>query len=409
MTLKGLHNYEVQQMNPLLARWLRLAALAGLAALVLFVAGGFLAGFRQFFQSYLFAYMFWLELTLGGLAVAMLHYLVGGEWGVMIRRVAETAAKNVGLMALLFIPVAIGVQYLYPWAQPAVVAADEILQQRQPYMNVPFFIVRAAVYFGVWLVLTRLTRWAYRPEYTTSLEMRSRLQRQSALGMIALGLSMSFAAVDWLMSLDAHWFSTIYPMLIVVGQILAGLAFAIALTPFLARRTPLGKIINSGHYRDLGALLLSFVLVWAYIGFSQYLIIWWANLPHDVSWYLVRSGGGWEYVGLAIYGIQFVLPFLVLLSVWAKSNPRVLILLSATILFMRLVDYYWHVAPAFSPGAITIHWMDLLAPVALGGIWTAVFAWNLRRTPLILPVIPHPEETREPEQRKPGRTSVEAE
>lgn len=385
--MRALRSYPAEGLDPYLARILRSGVFAGLIALAVFIGGGLLAGFQQFFRSYLFAYMFWLELSLGSLAVVLLHYLVGGGWGLMIRRILEAAAKNIWLLALLFAPLALGVMHLYPWAQPEVVAGDPILQHRALYLNLPFFLARAVVYFAVWILLAlRLTRWSYYPERSADPDFRSRLQRSSAFGLIAYGLTMSFAAIDWLMALDPHWYSTIYSVLIVVGQLLAGLTFAIGLTPFAARHTRLGEVINRGHYRDLGALLLSFVLIWAYIAFSQYIIIWWANLPHEVTWYLNRSEGGWLYPGLLVFVVQFILPFMVLLSLWAKSNPRVLSALAGVILLARLIDYFWHVAPAFHPARFSIHWMDFLAPLAIGGVWAAGFAWHLRRTPLLLPL-----------------------
>lgn len=371
-----------------LDRLMRLSGMVGLAALVLLGAGGFLAGFRPFLQAYLFSYMFILELSLGALAVALLHYLVGGRWGAIIRRPLEAAARSIWILIPLFIPIVLGLQYLYPWAQPEVVAADAVLQHRTPYLNLPFFLARAVVYFVVWgLLVWRLTAWSSRPEYTADPEQLSRFQRWSAFGLIFLGLTMSFAAIDWLQSLDPHWYSSIYPLLIIIGQVLGGLALAIFLTPGLAERTELGRFITRNQYRDLGAFLLAFVLVWAYMAFSQFLIIWGANLPHEVTWYLDRSGG-WTVVYLVVLVVQFALPFMVLMSLSAKRNKRILVWLSGLILLMRLVDYLWQVKPTFSPGVVTLHWMDLLAPVALVSLWLAFFAWNMKRTPLILPVNP---------------------
>jgi hypothetical protein len=388
MTDRGLKIFPAEEANPLLDRWLRLGAMIGGAALLLFVLGGFLAGWLPFFQAYLFSYMFILELSLGPLLIALVHYLVGGRWGAVIRRPVEAAARTIWLLIPLFIPIVLGLGYLFPWAQPDVVAADYVLQHRTPYLNLPFFLVRAGIYFIVWVFLTvRLTGWSQRPEYILNPEQVSRFQRYAAFGLILVGLTMSFAAVDWLQSLDPHWYSSIYPLLIIVGQLLGGLALALLFTPTLAARTPLQRHITKNTYRDLGAFLLAFVLVWAYIAFSQYLIIWGANLPHEVTWYLDRSGQ-WSIVLLVIIFVQFVLPFLVLLSLAAKRSRRVLVTLSALILLMRLVDYFWQVKPTFSPGIISVHWLDLVAPIALGGLWLAFFAWNLRRTPLTLPAQP---------------------
>jgi hypothetical protein len=392
--------YSTDELNPRLDQLVRLAGVAGLVGLLLFIAAGFLAGFRQFFQSYLFAYIFWLELSMGSLGLVLLHYLMGGRWGIFIRRTAEAAARNIWLLAVLFIPVILGVRYIYPWAQPEVVAADAVLQHRAAYLNLPFFLVRSAIYFLVWIVLVmRLTRWSSTPEYTADPEMVSRLQRRSAFGLILFGLTMSFAAVDWIKSIDPHWYSSIYPLLIIVGQVLGGLALALVLTPAFSARTILAKFLTPGLYRDLGAILLSAVLVWAYIAFSQYIIIWGANLPHEVTWFLDRSQG-WMFVILVVITVQFVLPFMVLLSLRAKRNPKILAGLSAVILMMRLLDNFWQVKPTFSPGIVSVHWMDLLAPLALGGLWLAAFAWNLKRTPLALPHEPPLSEEEERRRRR---------
>jgi hypothetical protein len=383
---QGLQIYNTDEANRPLQRFVRLSGLVGLVGLILAAAAGALVGFHQFFQSYLFSYMFWLELSLGPLAIAMLHYLVGGRWGMALRRPLEAASRNILLMAVLFIPLALGTQHLYPWARPDVVAQDAILQHRTLFLNLPFFLIRAGIYFLVWTLLAYgLTRWARRPAYYADPEKRSRLGRLGAFGTILFGLTMSFAAVDWMKSTDPHWYSSIYPLLIITGQFLGGMAFGIALSPALAARTRLGWFITRNIYRDLGALLLSAVLIWAYIAFSQYLIIWSANIPHEVTWYLDRSGG-WTWVLLFLLAGQFILPFMFLISLWAKRSPRILVTLSLIILFMRLVDYFWNIKPSFSPGVVSLHWMDILAVLAIGGLWLAAFAWNLARTPLVLPV-----------------------
>jgi hypothetical protein len=402
MSSPRLRAYPIEEGSPHLERFIRIGLIAGLILLALFVLSGLLLGFQQFFRSYLFAYLFILELTLGSLAVVMLHYLVGGDWGMVIRRPAEAGAKTIWLTGLLFIPLLFGLGYLFPWAQPEVVAADATLQFRQPYLNLPFFIIRAVIYFAVWLFLAwRLTKWAYRPDYYLDPEMRSSLQRRGAFGLILYSLAMSFASIDWIMALDPHWFSMIYPVLIIVSHLLTGLALAIGVTPFLANRTALGEFITRLNYRDLGAMLLSFVLVWAYIAFSQYIIIWGANIPHDVTWYLDRTGP-WTVLIMIVIIIQFVLPFMLLLSLWAKRNPTVLTFMAFAIIAMRILDYYWHVMPTFSPGRLSLHWMDFLAPLAFIGLWIAAFAFHLRRTPLLL-IEKQPKDVQGPAEK---RTSV---
>lgn len=360
----------------------RIASMISLIGALAAIIGIFISSPRQFFQSYLVAYITWLSLSLGLLAITMLHYLVGGNWGRVIRRILEAGSKTLWLVALMFVPVALGVHFLYPWSNPAAVAASPILQHKSAYLNIPFFIIRAGIYFVIWGLLTwLLVRWAGRPEYFSDPLLRRRLQRLSAIGIILYVLTISFASVDWVMSLHPEWFSTIFGFMFVVGQGLAGMAFAILVLPLMIRTPPLAKFVTPGHFRDLGALLFTMVLLWAYISFSQFFIIWAGNLPHEVVWYLVRSTGGWVELYLAVIVIQFILPFIALLSLRGKRNLRLLAGLSAAILVMRFLDYFWLVKPSFSPNRLTIHWLDLVIPVAMGGLWIAAFFWHLKRTP----------------------------
>ena len=362
---------------------IRLGSLAaGIVALMLIAAGAFLSGLSQLLQSYLYAYMFWLGITLGSLAITLLYLMMGGGWGLVIRRVSEAASKTLWLSALLFVPILLGMPYLYPWARPDVVASDPLLQHKSLYLNVPFAIARAVLYFAIWGYLVRgLSRWSQRASQEIDPGDRRRFQRFSAFGLILYFLSMTFASVDWVMSLQPDWLSTIYGMLIVTGQALSGLAFAILLLPVLVQKDQLAEVITPRHYRDLGALLLTSVMLWAYLAFSQYLIIWYGNLPHEVSWYLDRTTGGWEWIGLVILIFQFALPFTFLISLRAKRNPRILTGLAILIVLVRLGEWFWEVVPAFHPSDFTIHWLDLITPVAIGGLWLAAFLWHFERTP----------------------------
>jgi hypothetical protein len=367
-------------------RFQRIALITGIIAAVLSMVGIFFGSPGQFFHSYLFAYLFWLGISLGSLAGVMLHNLVGGNWGLVIRRPMEAAAKTVWLMAILFLPLIAGIPHLFSWANPETVAADPLLQLKIPYLNIPFFILRAILYFATWSVLmARLTRWSRQLEVFTDPLLRRRFQRVSAFGLILYFLTMTFASVDWLMSLQPVWISTIYGMLIIMEQLLSGLAFAILFLPFLlARHAALREAVTPGHIRDLGAFLLTAVILWAYLAFFQYLIIWSGNLPREVIWYILRFSGGWLYVGLFIVILQFGLPFIILLSSQTKQNPRVLAGLGLVILAGNLANYFWQVAPVFKPARFSIHWLDLSVTVAIGGLWFAVFTWMLNRTPQTL-------------------------
>jgi hypothetical protein len=312
---------------------------------------------------------------------------VTGGWGYLIQPALEAGSKTLWLVAVLFLPLIFGLTYLYPWARPEVVAADTVLQHKAIYLNVPFFLIRAALYFLVWFVLTRvLLRWAHSPEYTLDPVYRRRRQRISALAILLYVLTVTFASIDWIMSLQPDWVSTIFGFLMVSAQALSGLALGIALLPVLVQVQPVARLANPQRFRDLGALLLSLVIFWAYIAYSQYLIIWSGNIPREVTWYLNRSGD-WTWVLVAVLAVQFILPFVVLLSMRAKENLRIISGLSFAILAIRWADTYWTVAPTFQPQGISLHWLDLVLPIAIGGLWVALYIWNLEHTkPPILPV-----------------------
>lgn len=363
--------------------WQRRALILGGVGLLLSVAGA-LVSTEQFFQSYLFAYLFWVSLALGCFAILMVHLLAGGEWGFMIRRVVESGAMTLPLMALLFVPLLFGMGDLYEWARPAAVAADEVLQQKQWYLNVPFYVIRLIVYFGIWIGMAYLLhRWSRRQDEAGDNGIQERMRVVSAPGLVIFVLTVTFSAFDWGMSLEPHWYSTIYGMLFLVGHGLAGVAFATALLVVLANRTPLSDIVEAKHYNDLGSLLLTFVILWAYIAFSQWLIIWSGNLTEEIPWYLHRGAGGWQWLIIAVIAFHFAVPFVILLSRARKRNPRVLYWLSLTILVLRLVDWFWLVMPAFYPGTFHIHWLDIVTPIGIGGIWVAVFLWYLKAKPLL--------------------------
>jgi hypothetical protein len=369
--------------NHVLHRVQRAGLIVGIVALgVCALAAS--AGPEQFFRSYLVAYLFWFSIGLGSMAILMIHHIAGGAWGAVIRRLLEGATRTLPLMALLFLPLVFGMHSLYEWARPEAVAHDPLLQHKSLYLNVPFFLARAAFYFAVWLTFTGLlNRWSLQQDSSTDPGLTRRLELLSRGGLVAIGLTMSFAAVDWVMSLEPHWYSTIYGVLIIGGQILNAMAFVIAVAALLVDRGPLGGVIGTEQFHDLGKLLLAFVMVWAYFAFSQLLIIWSANLPEEIPWYLSRMRGGWEVVGIAIILFHFVLPFLILLSREVKRRANALAMVALGVMAIRFVDLFWLVTPAFSPSQITVHWMDAATLVGVGGIWLAVFVRQLQGRPLV--------------------------
>ena len=364
--------------GPGVGRLQRRALVVGLAALALCIIGAFISP-AQFFRSYLLGYLFWAGVALGCLAILMLQHLSGGAWGMVIRRMLESGSRTLPLMALLFVPLIPGIRQLYGWARP-----DNAIPHQAAYLNVPFFLFRAVLYFGVWLSMAYfMNRWSREQDRTGDLRLARRLQMLSGPGLVLYGLTATFAAIDWVMSLEPHWSSSIFGILIIGGQALSAMAFIIAVAVLLAQHEPLSGVLLPGHFHDLGKLLLAFVMLWAYFAFSQLLIVWSGNLPEEIPWYLHRLHGGWGWVGVLLILFHFALPFVLLLSRDLKRNARALALLAVAVIFMRLVDLFWLTAPEFWPGRFHLHWMDIAAPVGIGGVWLAVFAWQLRGWPLL--------------------------
>jgi hypothetical protein len=359
------------------------ALAAGGAGAALCGAGAILAP-DQFYRSYLVAYVFWLGISLGCLAVVMLHHLSGGAWGIVIRRILESGMGTIPLMAVLFLPLLAGTGRLYLWARPEEVARDPALGHKAAYLNVPFFTVRAAVYFLAWAVLAALLgRWSREQDRTGDPALLRRFQLLSAPGIALLVLTVTFASVDWLMSLEPHWFSTIYGALLMVGMALSAFALAVAVLVRLARDGPLADTVTTVHLHDLGKLLFAFVMVWAYLAFSQFIITYSGNLPEEIPWYLRRLRGGWEWVGLAVALLSFGVPFFALLARSTKKNAKLLMNVALLLVAVRLVDLHWTAAPAFHERPTSLHWLDLAAPVAIGGLWLALFVRRLARSPLL--------------------------
>ncbi len=372
-------------------RPMRLAFIVGLVAAVVAVAGLFISGPGLFFQAYLYSFLFWLGISLGCLALLLLHFVVGSRWGLAVRRITEAASGSLWLMALLFIPLIIGLPFLYSWARPAEVAASPLLQYKSWYLNVPFFIIRAAVYFIIWLLYAYLGgRWAVQVSHTPPVNplLRHRPQGLAALGLILYGLTMTFAAVDWMMSLSPEWTSTAFGAITFMGQVLTGMAFSV-LVLNLVPNLSIGRTWNFRTtpvpYQDLGALLLTFVMGYTYIAFFQMLIQWAGNIPRETFWYYDRVVGGWSIVAYIIFFFQFALPFLALLSMRVRHSLKVLGWLGGMLLVAYLIDLFWQIKPAFSPAQFSVSWLDIVMPFAIGGIWLGVFLFNLKRRPALSP------------------------
>ena len=361
----------------------RLALIVGVVGLGL-CAVGFSAGREQFFRAWLIAFLFWWGVSLGSLAWMMVHHLSGGQWGVVTRRVFEASSRVLPFMALAFLPVALGVRELYPWARPELVANDEILQHRAPYLNISFFYLRAAIYFVLWSALAYLiSGWSRKQDSAPGDEgLAIRMQRLSGGGLLLYGITLFFASVDWLMSLDPHWYSTIYGILMLGGQGLASMAFTLTVMVLLSRTAPLAGVFRANHLHDLGKLMLAFVMLWAYFQFSQFLIVWSGNLPEEIGFYLTRIEGAWVYLSAVLILGHFALPFVLLLNRDLKRSHMVA-LVAIFVIGMRFVDLFWLMGPRDGHTAPALSWINFVTPVALGGIWIAVFLWQLGSRPLL--------------------------
>lgn len=370
------------QAPPGVARLQHRELLIGLLGLGLCAAGA-VRWHDQLLRSYLFAYLFYLGIALGSLALLLLQHLTDGAWGLILRRPLEAAVGTLPLLLLFFLPVLLGVWTIYPWAHAGAAAASEHLLHKRAYLNVPAFMLRAGGYFAVWLVLGGLLRrWSRAQDESGDPRLAGRMRALAGPGLVLYFLTVTFAAVDWIMSLLPGWYSTLFGLLVIAGQGLSALAFATGAAALLSRREPLRPMITPRHLQDLGGLLLAFVMIWAYLSFSQLLIIWSGNLPEETPWYTTRLRGGWRWLGLALALGHFALPFLLLLSREVKRSAPRLLAVVALLLVMRIADQLWLTAPELHEGRFALHWLDLAALVGLGGVWLAAFAWQLRRRSL---------------------------
>ena len=357
--------------------------IVGLVGLAAAAAGAFINP-GQFYHSYLLAFLFWLAAALGGLALTMLQHMSGGGWGVVLRRILEAAARTLPWMAVLFLPIAFGARELYPWTDAAKVATDHVLQEKAIYLNLPFFLARAALYFAIWIGLTWfLTRWSAEQDRTGNPAIAVKMQRMSAGGLVVYAVTMTLASIDWGMSLEPHWFSTMYGFLFIIGQALMGLSLAIIMARRLSREQPMLAVYKAGHFHDFGKLLFAFTMLWAYLSFSQFLIIWSANLPEEIPWYMHRMNHGWEAIGIGLMVCHFAVPLLVLLSRQSKRNPAILAAMALWLIAMRFLDLFYLIGPEAYPSGLDFSWMDVAAMVGLGGVWMTVFASNLKSRPLL--------------------------
>ncbi len=357
-----------------------LALAAAVIGGVLWVLGA-MASPGQAFFSYLAAYTFALEIALGALALLMIEHLIAAGWFVAVRRVVETIAATLPVFALLFIPVAIGAHALYPWTTPAALDSHArlLVEKKAAWLNLPFFLVRAAIYLACWAVLSELLwRWSVRQDETGDARWTARQRAISGPGLIALAFTLTFAAFDWVMSLAPTWYSTIFGVIVFAGGVTAALGLSAWMLAAGAGRGTFGGAITADHFSAVGKMLFTFVIFWAYVSFCQLLIIWIADVPEEVTWYVPRLTGSWLWLGVALALGHFAAPFFLLLSYQLKRRASVLAGIGAWILAMHYVDIYWIVMPQLHRGGVHPHWLDLAALAAVTGVACAYGTWRVR-------------------------------
>jgi len=368
-------------------RSLMIGAVASVIAVIL--------GFTNptvFMRGYLISYMDWLGICLGSMVILMIRHLTGGGWGMVIRRILGASMRTVPLLAVLFLPIAFfGVPRLYPWAMPLESLQNPTIREHlahnrfvlNGYLNPAGFYLRAAIYFAIWFLLVYLlSKWSKEQNRPPVRDNSNRFKAVAGPGIILYAFTISFAAIDWVMSLDPSWISTIYGLLFVAGELIAALSFAVVIERILYRYKPMSLLLRPEFVHDHGKFMLTFIMVWAYFSFSQWLIIWAGNLPAEITWYMRRLHGGWGWVGLFLVIFHFAVPFGILLSRPFKRDITKLVWLATWMLFARYVDLFWLVEPNFST-TFTATWADLLIPFGMGGLWIAYFCRNLASMPLL--------------------------
>jgi len=360
----------------------RALAVGGVFAAISIV--GLFANPAQFYRSYLVAFCLVLGVTLGSLAIETLHHMTGGAWGLVIRRILEASSRTLPLVALFAVPLFFGLPHVYPWADASRVASDEVLRHRAVYMNPTGVAIRLALCFAAWSAFAfALSRLSKRQDEAAAQGLERRMQLVAAPGLAVYCLLITIVSIDLLMSTDPHWYSAIYGIYIVGGQAISGLAFTLLAALFLARREPFRSAVQERHVHDWGKLLFAFTMLWAYFAVSQLIIIWSGDLPEEITFYKARVAGGWLAVSLFLALFQFAVPFVFLLSANFKRNLGKLSAVAALVLFMRAVDLFWLVAPAYHPEGLSLHWLDFTLPVALFGLWLAAFVRQVGARPLL--------------------------
>jgi hypothetical protein len=374
-------------MDVLSKRALVVGVIFGIGSLI-----GLILSPAQFLRSYLLGYMWALGLTLGALAILMLYHLTGGAWGYVLRRVLEAATRTLPLMIVLWIPILLGVHSLYVWSRPEELRHNQHLVTTLQYLSLRWFIFRAVLYFVVWLALAYfLNWWSAQQDAPPEKDLSARFRRIGAPGLIIYFFTITFAVIDWIMSLNPEWTSTVYALIYISGQALFAICFGVIILFLLTRVRPMADFVKPDQFHDQGKLMLTFVMLWGYTSFSQWLIMWAGNLPDEITWYYARTRGGWQYVGLLLMLLHFAVPFALLLGRDLKRDAGRLIWVAGWLILMRWLDLFWFIEPNFPGNQAHFHfsWLDAVVPITIAGLWLAYFFWNLRRRPVVPLYDPH--------------------
>ncbi len=364
--------------------------LVGLLGLTATIAGYFVAH-EQFFQSYLLAFIFWISLPLGSLVILMIHQVSGGGWGFSIRRFLEAGTRTLPLMFIFSLPILFfGIHDLYEWSHAEVVAHDALLTYKAPYLNESSFVVRNFVYFAIWgLFVFLLNKWSRQQDLIEETWPTNRTQKLSGPGIVIFFLTVTMASIDWIMSLEPHWFSSIFGVIYIIGQALITWSFMVLVAVKLSDKAPLSHLLTTQRIADLGTFMLATVMLWAYTSFSQLLIIWSGNLPEEITWYITRLEGGWEYIGYGLILVHFAIPFLFLISSTMKAKTKVIVTFAIWMLIARFFDLLWQTRPSFTKidgfhsTGFTMHWLDIAILVGMGGLLVAFFFAQLKNRPIV--------------------------
>lgn len=367
--------------------------LGGLGVLGLAGAGaGFFADHAQFLHSYTSAYMWALSLTLGALFFTVLQHLVGAHWSVVVRRIAESIMAVIPLFAILLLPILSGVfghhdpgvPALYHWADHEAVLHDEVLAAKSGFLNPTFFMIRIVIYFAIWIGTAMFFfKRSLASDESGDVTLVQQMRKWSAPAILLYALSQTFASFDLLMSIEPHWFSTIFGVYFFAGSIVNAFALITLVALLLRRGGMLTDVITLEHYHDLGKLMFAFSVFWTYIAFCQYFLIWYGNIPEETVYFLHRWEGSWQSVSLLLLVGKFIMPFTILMSRHVKKTLPVLLGMAVWMVFMQYVDMYWMVMPNLHKAGVSIHWIDIASVVGLTGICGAMIVRNLGRGSLV--------------------------